>query len=68
LMEAQQEQRVRMRRSGEAGALRTAMLGWKMVVDEQKLYKPFRAMYARFAMFQQDVDERCVWWHGPQAW
>jgi hypothetical protein len=49
-----------MRRSGEAGALRTVMLGWKMIVDEQKLYKPFRVMYARFAMVQQDVDERCV--------
>jgi hypothetical protein len=39
-----------------------------LIVDEQKLYKPFRVMYARFAMVQQDVDERCVWWHGPQAW
>ena len=67
-MEAQQEQRVnKVIVDQNTKALRAVLLCWRMVVEDRKLYKPFRESFAKSAMYQHDIDERCVWWQGPQA-
>ena len=68
-MEAQQEQRVqKVVTEQNTKALRAVLLCWRMVAEDRRLYKPFRERFAEFAEYQHDIDQRCVWWQGPQAW
>ena len=68
-MEVQQQQRVQKYMVGEnVKALRSILLCWKMIAEDRRMYKPFREMFAEYAEYQHDIDQRCSWVQGPQAW